>query len=153
MRAGDDVAHPPCRAWGALRHFARPRPDERDLAIFAVDVVRRCGGVLEHPAYSTLWRVAGLPFPGERDAFGGWTLPLPQFWFGHRARKNTGLYIVGTDIRNLPAFPMVLGDAPCVVASRLRGGGRRPEISKAEREATPPGLARWLVDLARGCRP
>ena len=26
------VAHPPCRAWGRLRHFAKPRDDEKDLA-------------------------------------------------------------------------------------------------------------------------
>lgn len=26
------VAHPPCRAWGRLRHMAKPRVDERDLA-------------------------------------------------------------------------------------------------------------------------
>lgn len=38
------VAHPPCRAWGQLRHFARPVPGERELAILAVDQVRRWGG-------------------------------------------------------------------------------------------------------------
>lgn len=26
------VAHPPCRAWSALAHMAKPRPDEKDLA-------------------------------------------------------------------------------------------------------------------------
>ena len=26
------VAHPPYRAWGRLRHFARPRPGEKELA-------------------------------------------------------------------------------------------------------------------------
>lgn len=30
------VAHPPCRAWGRLRTFASPRPDERNLARLAV---------------------------------------------------------------------------------------------------------------------
>ena len=43
------VAHPPCRAWGRLRHFAKPRDDEKDLARFAVAQVRKWGGVLEHP--------------------------------------------------------------------------------------------------------
>lgn len=41
------VAHPPCRAWSRLRAFAKPRPGERDLAFFALEQVRRCGGVLE----------------------------------------------------------------------------------------------------------
>lgn len=27
------------------------------------------------------------------------------------------------------------------------------ELEKAEREHTPPELARWLVDLARRCKP
>lgn len=26
------IAHPPCRAWGRLRTFANPRPDEKDGA-------------------------------------------------------------------------------------------------------------------------
>jgi len=38
------VAHPPCRAWGQLSHMANPRPDEKELAIFAVDQVRKFGG-------------------------------------------------------------------------------------------------------------
>lgn len=61
------VAHPPCRAWGRLRTFARPAEGERELAHFAVDVVRRFGGVLEHPAGSLLWKSAGLPEPGRPD--------------------------------------------------------------------------------------
>ena len=48
------VAHPPCRAWGRLRTFAKPRPDERNLARLAVALVREFGGVLEHPENSTL---------------------------------------------------------------------------------------------------
>ncbi|MWL55341.1 hypothetical protein GQL84_23735, partial [Escherichia coli] len=40
------VAHPPCRAWGRLRKFAKPRPDEKALALFAVAQVRAFGGVL-----------------------------------------------------------------------------------------------------------
>jgi len=46
------VAHPPCRAWGQLSHMAKPRPDEKELAFFAIEQVRRVGGVLEHPAAS-----------------------------------------------------------------------------------------------------
>ena len=38
------IAHPPCRAWGMLSHMANPRPDEKDLAWFALDKVRTNGG-------------------------------------------------------------------------------------------------------------
>lgn len=147
------VAHPPCRSWGRLRHFANPRPGEKELALFAVDAVRSCGGVLEHPAGSLLWKVAGLPLPGERDEFGGFTLPIPQFWFGHRAFKNTWLYISGVSPVAIPAFPLVLGDAPCVLETSKKGLGVRPSISKQEREATPLEFANFLVNLAASCSP
>lgn len=146
------VAHPPCRAWGQLRHMAKPRDDEKDLALFAVDQVRRFGGVLEHPKNSTLWPVAGLPAVRSFDEFGGWTLPIFQSWFGHRAEKATRLYIVGCRPKDIPGFDLGLGEA-----SHTCGGSRRvlrpnrPEISKAEREHTPPALALWLVELARRC--
>lgn len=70
------IAHPPCRSWGNLAHFAKPRHGERELALWAVDQVRIHGGVLEHPATSRLWREKPLPRPGEIDEWGGWTLPV-----------------------------------------------------------------------------
>lgn len=150
------VAHPPCRAWGRLRHFARPREDEKALALFAVRKVREFGGVLEHPAQSTLWGAAGLPAAGEVDEWGGWTLPITQSWFGHRAEKKTWLYIVGCAPAQIPDFPMVLGEATHTISGsgRRRDGSRskaRPEVTKAEREHTPPQLAAWLVELAGRC--
>src|SRR5208283_3687563 len=58
------IAHPTCRAWGRLRHFAHPREGERELALWAVKMVQRWGGVLEHPVASQLWPSANLPKPG-----------------------------------------------------------------------------------------
>lgn len=155
------VVHPPCRAWGQLRKLANPLPGEKELALFAVDAVRKNGGVLEHPKKSTLWPAAGLPLPGERDQFGGWTLPIFQSWWGHKAEKATLLYIVGCEPSNIPDLPLLLGEAAFVCGSpgrrsdgtRLHKGdlGWRPEITKAEREHTPPALAMWLVELAAKC--
>jgi len=144
------VAHPPCRAWGRLRTFANPRPDERNLARLAVALVREFGGVLEHPAGSTLWPAQRLPRPGERDSFGGWTLAAPQQWWGHKAAKETWFYVVGCEPYDIPDVPLVLGEATHVVQSRKRHDSR-PHITKAEREHTPPDLAIWLVELARRC--
>jgi hypothetical protein len=148
------VAHPPCRAWGRLRAFAKPRPDEKALALFAVEQVRKFGGVLEHPASSSLWAAAGLPRPGcGADVFGGWTLAINQSWFGHRAEKATWLYIVGVAPRSLPDFPLSLDLPSHVIASSSRSKRLRvPECGKAEREHTPPQLANWLVGLADRCR-
>lgn len=136
------VAHPPCRAWGQLSHMAKPRDDEKALALFAVDTVRRCGGVLEHPKNSKLWPVAGLPEPGQVDSFGGWTMPINQNWFGHRAEKATRLYIVGCAPGAAPDFPMVLG----------KPSGLVEMMGQAEREHTPRELAEWLFNLASRCR-
>ena len=146
------VAHPPCRAWGRLRHFARPRDGERALAIWAAHQVQMWGGVLEHPAGSLLWPAAALPKPGERDDRGGFTLSVEQWWWGHRAAKATFLYVVGCEPADVPEMPFKIGEATHVVQSRKRSG-YRPHISKAEREHTPPLLAEWLVTLARKCRP
>lgn len=160
---GPVVAHPPCRAWGRLRKQANPRADEKALALFAVEQVRRCGGVLEHPAGSTLWPAAGLPACGERDVYGGWTYVVSQRWFGHRAEKLTSLYIVGCAPADLPRVDFALGRASHVVGgsgrrvdgSRLHKGdaGWRPDVGKAEREATPRAFAAWLLALAKRCRP
>jgi len=133
------VAHPPCRGWGRLSHLAKVRPGELDLGLFAVDQVRRFGGVLEHPHASKLWAAAGLPAPGTRDHFGGWTLPLYQGHFGHRAPKATWLYIVGCEPSQLPDLPFDL----------VLPEGRVDRMSGPEREATPPIFAAFLVEIAR----
>lgn len=145
------VAHPPCRAWASLRHCAKPRDGEKDLALLAIKHIRRYGGVLEHPALSTLFDVAKLPKPGQRDGLGGWTLIVDQNWFGHRARKRTKLYIVGVEPTEIPAVPMRLGEATHTVGlwSGRDKANCRPTITKPEFEHTPPDLARWLVELAR----
>lgn len=145
------VAHPPCRAWGRLRTFARPRADERNLARLAVALVREFGGALEHPAGSTLWPAQALPQPGERDAWGGWTMGVQQWQFGHRAEKPTWLYVVGCEPADVPEQPALkLGEATHVIQSRKRTD-YRPHVTKPEREHTPPELAEWLVELARRC--
>lgn len=156
------VAHPPCRAWGRLAHMAKPRHDEKDLARFAVAQVRRWGGVLEHPSGSRLWVDQQLPEPGDIDEHGGWTIGISQHWWGHRAEKKTLLYVVGIGLDGAPSMPFQLGTGTHVIAQDTRKGnggkrlqqgdlGWRPFVTHAERERTPPDLARWLVALASKC--
>lgn len=132
------IAHPPCRLWGRLYKFSTAPISEKLLALHAVHAVRTNGGVLEHPAHSKLWPVAGLPSPGVRDEFGGFTLPILQSWFGHKAPKSTWLYIVGIEPRNLPAFPFALG---------IPSGRIEASHSMKLREGTPVDLALWLFAL------
>jgi len=145
------IAHPPCRGWGRLRTFSSHTPEELDLARLAVSKVRLNGGVLEHPYGSALWEDQRLPQPGHVDQYGGFTLPLFQNWFGHRAAKATLLYIVGVAPGNVPSIPFTIAK-PSHVCGAFSGNSeevRRPEISKAEREQTPVAFAVWLLDLAR----
>jgi len=150
------IYHPPCRYWGRMRDFATKNATseeveaERNLARWAVDQVREWGGVIEHPAYSTLWADKNLPAPGERDKYGGWTLPINQHSFGHRAEKKTWLYIVGCEPKEIPDLPIVLGKATHCIRP-TKSYPRLPSVTKADREHTPPALAEWLIELARRC--
>ena len=131
------IAHPPCRAWGDFYAVAKPREGERELAIWAVDMIREYGGVLEHPVTSRLWKEKNLPQPGRTDEFGGFTICIDQHWFGHRAIKKTFLYIVGCKMKDLPEIPYNL-DAIQTTVERM---------CRAERERTPDKLARWLLQV------
>lgn len=138
---GPVVAHPPCRGWGRLSHVALPRPGELDCGPFAVQCVRRFGGVLEHPHASKLWRHCSLPRPGFVDSFGGFTLLVDQGWWGHPAPKPTWLYVVGISRRDV-------GDLPVTIS---RASGRVMSLPVHVREATPLPFARFLVSLASRC--
>lgn len=149
------VAHPPCRAWGNLRTVAtRVRPGEQELGPWAIEQVRRCGGVLEHPAGSILFECCECPKPDEEaDGWGGYTIDVDQYHWGHRAAKPTRLYIVGT--RDLPARPHREGEPThCITQGHgVRIGHPRfkSRVPDWEREATPPAFAAWLVEVARRC--
>jgi hypothetical protein len=155
------VAHPPCGPWGRLKHL--DRSGAADCAPWAVEAVRRFGGVLEHPRGSDFWTAARLPAPGApADAYGGFALDVEQVAWGHVARKPTWLYVVG-----FPGGAAALarevrtGGTPTHWASGRRGMARAssnvpPGIkvcSAAQRRRTPPAFAEWLISIAERCRP
>jgi hypothetical protein len=150
------IAHPPCRAWGKLHRFANPRPGEKELAIDAVNSVRKWGGVLEHPSGSHLWKEMNLPLPGKYDEYGGFTLNVNQSWWGHKAEKKTLLYIVGMKVEDVPRMPISFDAIQYTISSPKKVNGRRnqhkKEISKKEREETPIDFAKWLIELASNCK-
>lgn len=133
------IAHPPCRAWGNYSNKAKPIPGERELAIWAIEQIRKWGGILEHPRTSRLWKEMKLPRPGEQpDQYEGFSISIDQYWFGHRGKKNTWLYIKGTTLQKLPIIPLKLGRATYKVE----------DMGKKERAATPRRLAEWLIKTA-----
>lgn len=158
------VAHPPCRLWGGLSHFSSAPISEKFLAIWSVRQIRTYGGVLEHPSTSRLFSKTALapdwplPIGGERDSFGGFTVKMPQWWFGHKAEKMSYFYVCGINAKDLPDIALKLGEAEWVVKSALGlkrslERGEKPQITKPEREHTPVALAEWLLETARRCNP
>jgi hypothetical protein len=144
------IYHPPCRAWGQLSHFAKPRPGEKELAIWSVQQIRKFGGVLEHPRASKLWHEMNLPVGKNIDKYGGFTLCVNQSWWGHKAEKKTLLYIVGVRPQDIPPMPLSF-DAICFTVDRPKSNSGKKQISKKEREGTPKDFAKWLIELASRC--
>ena len=136
------VAHPPCRLWGKLAHLAWGDRAERDLALFALECVRRFGGVLEHPCGSALWPEYFLPRGNQVDLHGGRTIELDQGDWGHPCRKRTRLYVVAP--RGLD-FPVPAPDLRPAAFRRL------DLLTPRQRERTPPAFASALVDFAALC--
>ncbi len=146
------IAHPPCRLWGTLRHFSTTPKEEKELALWAIKKVRMCGGVLEHPAYSSLWHGGRLPIPdGFPDMYGGYTIQVDQFHWGHKAKKSTWLYICGCPRRNLPTMPHRDGKPTHVIASNAKRVklGNLKHAKKKDKMHTPIEFAKWLVEIAR----
>lgn len=136
------LAHPPCRAWSAYcAHQAKPEPGEKDLGPMCVEWLRRDGGILEHPAHSRLFDFCKLPRPGVTSRADIWTAEVLQAWWGDTRTKTTWLCFFG--IRpNLVSVPLKLHDP--------KGDRRRWQVmSHAQRSATVPEFAKWLVHTTR----
>lgn len=143
------VAHPPCGPWGRFYWNYKGGEGARSCGLRAVEQVRAHGGVLEHPAHSSLWDACGMPAPGEGfDIDGGYTLAVRQCDWGHRAAKPTWLYICGAS--SVPDMPPP-GEPSHVMVRLLRNNCDKPELPKKERHITPPRFAAWLVELAQRC--
>lgn len=154
------VAHPPCQLWGALAavNFARwggehNRPgNDGGCFASALASVRRCGGVLEHPAKTKAFAAHGITKPSghgwKRSECGGWVCEVWQSAYGHRANKATWLYYYG----NQAPFDLTW-DRPKgthqVGFQDQRGKARnKPTLSKREANATPSEFREELIKLA-----
>jgi len=133
------IAHPPCRAWGILSHMANPREGEKQLAYLSLAQVRLNGGILEHPVTSRLWKDAKLPLMDEfSDEYGGFTIEIDQYDYGHVAHKMTKLYICGITPSDLPPFPQKRLETPLrSICGNVKGTIR---CTQYQREYTPDDL-------------
>lgn len=166
------VAHPPCERWGRYwgggpsASYRRKLGDDGGCFAAALEAVRRCGGVLEHPEASHAWRSFGLTRPlrgggwSVADSYGGWTCCVEQGAYGHRARKPTWLYACGVALPSL-MWPRRSGNYSRLDAGyhsaeeravsdrviRIRRDNTR--LSTEERIATPLPFRDLLLGLAR----
>lgn len=98
------IAHPPCTVYCVMSN-CRPEIKKRSdggAFQFALNAVRKYGGLLEQPAFSTAFRKHGIPDPKtgfgwQRVIDGGYVCYVEQGRYGHRARKGTWLYAFGVD--------------------------------------------------------
>jgi len=145
------VCHPPCRAWGNLSHMAtNVREGEAELALWSIGVIRKNGGILEHPKGSKLFG-KHLPKPDEVDEFGGFTIMIDQYDFGHVAHKKTYLYFCGLDRLQLPDLPPKDNSLHYCEKGKLRSiagnvkGTTR--CTQYQREYTPEKLIDYFEDV------
>ena len=148
------VAHPPCGPWSSLRK--RSKETTKDCGPIAVDLVRRFGGVLEHPCGSKLFEHCGLPRPGQlADAWGGQTFDVEQVDWGHVARKRSWIYVVGARAP-MPAAPPKRSPTHWCSGGGQGRGKTPPGIkvcSAEQRRRTPVDFARFLIGIAAQCSP
>lgn len=149
------LAHPPCGRWCQLAGLVQWKygyevGDDGGCFEAALEHVRRCGGVLEHPAHTKAWRAFGLTAPStagwQRCLDGTWVCECSQVAYGHEARKRTWLLFIGRE-----PLPLCWDEPPATTV--ISGGpGRRcrlpGQVSKARTSRTPEDFASALVDLA-----
>lgn len=140
------IFHPPCRGWGSFHGLSVATLEEKALAPWSIDQVRKWGGVVEHPRSSSLWSYCRLPTGRNLDLYGGFTLCINQHWFGHLAEKKTLLYIVGLRPADIPPYPLNLDAVTHIVATSSSQRVKK-ELSKSARECTPIALATWLIQV------
>lgn len=170
------ISHTPCQRWGKLwagqpLHIKRTgerkvKGDDGGCFAHSLRMLRKYGGVLEHPWGSHAWPHFGLNTPPREgrwimaDWFGGWTCCVEQGRYGHYARKPTLLLTYGCE---LPELDWGIGEPrldPAVIermglkrAKRLgevgaRGGG----TDSAPRIGTPEPFRDLLLSMARSVK-
>lgn len=146
------VAHPPCGPWSRLRFLCTKQ--DATCGPHAIATVRRFGGVLEHPAQSTLFSFGVHPMPRPNDppdVFGGRTYEVCQVAWGHQCKKPTWLYVVGVPDALVRAGIRTGGKPTHRVTSGPRGP-KLPSLDKGLVSLSPWRFAAWLVRLARAVR-
>ena len=154
------VAHPPCQLWGPFApinykrwggEHNRPGNDGGCFAS-ALDSVRRCGGVLEHPAKTKAWAAHGLERPNgigwRKTSDGGWVCEVWQSAYGHQANKATWLYYFGNQKPFDLRWDRPVGTHQIGQHDQRGKAANKPTISGKKASATPVEFRDELLTLA-----
>lgn len=155
------VAHPPCQLWTRFAHvnFARwggehNRPGNDDGCFAsALANLRRCGGVLEHPAFSDAWKAYNLPRPingliGWQPHEDIWVCEVWQSAYGHKARKRTWLLYCGSARPRELIWDRPEGSHQIGFHDQRGKERNKPTISGRAASATPIAFRNDLIALA-----
>jgi len=155
------VAHPPCQLWGAMAavNYARwggehnkPANDNGCFAA-ALESVRRCGGVLEHPAKTRAFAAYGIQKPAgigwTQIADNEWVCEVWQSAYGHRANKATWLFYCGNNSPFALNWSRPKGSHQVGFQDQRGKARNKPTLSKKEANATPIAFKNELIKLAR----
>ena len=156
------VAHPPCNKWSPLAYINQRRlpgyrvGDDGGCFHAALSAVRLFGGVLEHPAGSLAWSHFDLPKPARHGwaqsmSYPGWATEVDQGSYGHRARKRTWLYYVGSEP---PELDWAEAESDVIVSGFLHHAGtdETRRVRPREASATPERFRDVLLEMARSAR-
>lgn len=160
------VAHPPCARWCKMAKFVESQwgyavGDDGGLFEHALAMVRRWGGVLEHPAWSLAWPRFDLPEPPARGwgrTFarpGEWVCEVAQGAYEHDAQKLTWLVLAGALPPNDTNWSKPRGKKTLTRFAQRHPGDHNNARTHAERvrgdetHITPLAFAEMLVALAR----
>lgn len=146
------VAHPPCTTYCVMANCRPELKKQSDGGCFAtaLGAVRRWGGVLEQPAFSTAFRKHGIPDPKtghgwQRCIDGGYVCYVEQGRFGHKAKKGTWLYAFGVD-------PDVFERRKLTSTMKGRWNHGKNRIKGHVALGTPPAFRDLLLSIARSAR-
>jgi hypothetical protein len=135
------IVHPPCAQWSKMKAFSHDNPEQKQLAYFCLDELKKWGGIFEHPHGSDVWKELDWPE-------GGKFIQVDQFWWGFPARKRTTLFFY----RCKPIqYPLNFDAVQYTVAlsrsnSKNLMATRLPEMKKSQRSITTLSFNQWLVD-------
>lgn len=146
------VAHPPCERWSQMNRVNVSRWGYRmgeDGGCFesALRIVRKWGGVLEHPAESAAFSHYDIPRPArwswQKTMGGDWITEVNQSAYGHLATKRTWLLYHGTELPPRLDWRRIRG------THQIGGFDRTlPDLPRSQRAETPIPFRDLLIGMA-----